>query len=199
MATIRTQIGPADHGRRMTIDEFRDAEEQPGFGYELARGVLVVIGIPKTPHRRIVSNLYQLASRYKDAYPGVVDYFGSGLEVRVWKPGMDLARHPDLGIILVGAPLDEEGDLQPALVAEVVSPSSKTRDYQEKREDYLVYGIREYWIVDPAPRQVTILVRQGEGADAGWIERVAGDGDSLTSDLLPGLAAPVADLWRGVD
>ena len=38
MSTTRIQIGPADHGRRMTLDEFREADEEPGYRYELAGG-----------------------------------------------------------------------------------------------------------------------------------------------------------------
>jgi len=198
MATTRIQIGPADHGRKMTLDEFREAEEEPGYRYELAHGVLEVIEIPKTPHRRVVSNLFSLAAIYKSEHPGVIDYFGSGTEVRAWIVAKDLARHPDFGIVFMGAPLDEVGDLQPYLVAEVVSASSKKRDYQEKRQDYLEYGIREYWIVDPLLRKLTLLIRQGEGANATWTESVLKDADIIASPLLPGLAVTVAELWRGV-
>ena len=31
------RIGPADHGRRMSLQEFLDAEEEEGYRYELAR------------------------------------------------------------------------------------------------------------------------------------------------------------------
>ena len=34
--TVALRIGPADHGRAMTLDEFLDAEEEPGYRYELA-------------------------------------------------------------------------------------------------------------------------------------------------------------------
>ena len=51
MATASTlKIGPADHGRTMTLDEFLDAEETEGYRYELARGVLEVTEIPNEPH-----------------------------------------------------------------------------------------------------------------------------------------------------
>ena len=30
MSTTRIQIGPADHGRAMTLEEFLEAEEEPG-------------------------------------------------------------------------------------------------------------------------------------------------------------------------
>jgi Uma2 family endonuclease len=198
MATTRIQIGPADHGRKMSLDAFREADEEPGYRYELARGVLEVNEIPKTPHRRVVSNLFKLAANYDRDHPGVIDYFGGGTEVRAWVVGKDLARHPDFGIVFLGAPLDAVGDLQAFLVAEVVSPSSKKRDYQEKRQDYLDYGIREYWIVDPLRRQLTVLIREVQEGDATWSERVFEAAQAIESPLLPGLAATVADLWMGL-
>ena len=36
------RIGLADHGNNMTLEEFREAEEEDGYRYELARGVLEV-------------------------------------------------------------------------------------------------------------------------------------------------------------
>ena len=56
MATVTTplRIGPADHGRTMTLDEFEDAEFEEGYRYELARGVLEVSEVPGEPHALIV-------------------------------------------------------------------------------------------------------------------------------------------------
>ncbi len=39
LPTPTTRIGPTDHGRRMTLDEFIEADFQEGWLYELARGV----------------------------------------------------------------------------------------------------------------------------------------------------------------
>jgi hypothetical protein len=39
MATVNAIfIGPADHGRKMTLEEFMEAEVEEGYRYELARG-----------------------------------------------------------------------------------------------------------------------------------------------------------------
>jgi hypothetical protein len=48
MATGATplRIGPADHGRELTLQEFLEAEEEEGYRYELARGVLEVTEVP---------------------------------------------------------------------------------------------------------------------------------------------------------
>jgi len=69
MATVRLRIGPADHGRKMTLEEFREAEEQEGYRYELARGVLEVTEVPNDPHGQIVSNLQAFFHRYKLEHP----------------------------------------------------------------------------------------------------------------------------------
>jgi hypothetical protein len=39
MAAVTLRIGPADNGRTVTLEEFREAEEKSGYLYELARGV----------------------------------------------------------------------------------------------------------------------------------------------------------------
>jgi hypothetical protein len=56
MAAVTTvRIGPADHGRRMTLEEIREAEEEEGDRYELARGVVEVTDVPDDPHGEIRS------------------------------------------------------------------------------------------------------------------------------------------------
>ncbi len=35
MASIATRLGPADHGRRMSLEAFQDADVEDGFRYEL--------------------------------------------------------------------------------------------------------------------------------------------------------------------
>ncbi len=198
MATAQVRIGPADRGREMTLEEFGEAEVEPGFRYELGRGVLEVTEVPGRPHGKIVSNLYMAIARYHHEHPGSIDRFGGGGEFYLRIPAMRSGRHPDLGVVLVDTPLDDRGRDKPALVAEVVSARSKTRDYQTKRQEYLAFGVREYWIVDPYKRQVTTLVRRGGGEAATWEERAFGGDDVITSDVLSGIATTVAELWLGV-
>ncbi len=45
----------------------------------------------------------------------------------------------------------------PLLVSEVVLLDNPVRDYRYKRSEYAVRGIPEYWIIDPARKQVLIL------------------------------------------
>ncbi len=192
MATIATplRIGAADHGRMMTIEEFRDAEVEEGYRYELGRGVLEVSEVPDDPHGVVVAHLYDGVSRYRRDHPGVIHRYGGGSEFRFWLPRMISGRNPDLGVVLRGAPKDWRGRTIPALAAEVVSRGSIKRDYETKREEYLAYGLLEYWIVDPLKRQVALLTRRGDS----WDEAVYRDQQAIGSLVLPGFATTVAEL-----
>jgi Uma2 family endonuclease len=179
----------------MTLEEFLLAEEEEGYRYELGGGILEVTEIPGTPHRRVVNNLYLAMARYVFDHPGQVECFGGGSEFRLWMPRMISGRNPDLGVVIEGTQPDERGRTQPSLVAEVVSRSSRKRDYVTKRREYLTYPtVQEYWIVDPRDRRVAVLVRQGDD----WAETVVAGDAVIPSVVLPGLACRVEELWVGV-
>ena len=189
------RIGPADHGRTMTLEEFREAEELDGFRYELARGVLEVSEVPNDPHGVVVCNLYRAVTLFGDQHPGLILRYGGGNEFRFWLPHMVSGRNPDLAVVLRGAPKDWRGRRLPALAAEVVSHGSIKRDYEVKREEYLAYGLLEYWIVDPLKLVVTVLTRHGDA----WSEAVFRDEQLIVSLILPGLATTVAELWVNLE
>jgi Uma2 family endonuclease len=189
------RIGPADHGRSMTLEEFMEAEAEEGYRYELARGVLEVTEVPNDPHGVVVCNLYRAVGRYDERHPGVIFRYGGGAEFRIPLPGLISGRNPDMGVVLQGAPKDRRGRRIPVLAAEVVSRSSLRRDYETKREEYLACGLLEYWIVDPLKLQVTVLTRRGDV----WDEQVFRDEQVITSLVLPGLATTVAELWIDVE
>ena len=71
---------------------------------------------------------------------------------------------------------------------EVVSEGAEAheRDYVAKRREYLAFGLREYWIIDPIDRRITVLVRDGDV----WIERVSSATRSPRASSCP------ASAWR---
>ena len=50
----------------------------------------------------------------------------------------------------------------PDLVVEILSPGTAHVDMGEKRDVYEQYGVKEYFIVDPATKTVTPLILQGK-------------------------------------
>ena len=64
-----------------------------------------------------------------------------------------------------------------------------------KSEEYLALGIREYWIVDPGDRKVTVRIREDRPEGPACSEREFTGDDIIVSVLLPGFQGTVAGLW----
>ena len=64
---------------------------------------------------------------------------------------------PDLSVICDPSKIDERGCRgAPDWVIEVLSPSTAGHDMIVKRDLYELHGVREYWIVHPTDRVVTV-------------------------------------------
>lgn len=196
MATATLTLGPRDHGRSMTLDEYEAADFEESYRYELGRGVLEVTQIPGNRHNQVVCNLYDPASLYRRDHPRVILRYGGGSESYFRVPEFVSGRHPDFSVVLRPQTGSRNKDPRCALAAEVVSRRSGHRDYVLKREEYLAYGLLEYWIVDFLRRKLTLLVRQGDA----WFERVITDESAaIPSVVLPGLTTTLGDLWADLD
>lgn len=196
MATITRRIGPADHGHRISLDEFVEADFQDGWLYELARGVIDVTEVPGVPHGRIVNRISFLFLQYDDQHPNVINYQASGSGCRIRAPSMQSDRHPDYAVYLTSPPAGKQPWTRwvPDVVVEVVSQGGERRDYVEKREEYLRIGVREYWILDPAKQELLVLSRAGDV----WLERVVPLDSLHQTPLLPGLEVRPVDLFDSV-
>ncbi|MCY3022333.1 MAG: Uma2 family endonuclease [Planctomycetota bacterium] len=76
------------------------------------------------------------------------------------------------------------------LAVEVVSEDAKSRqrDYRDKRKDYAVHGVSEYWIVDPQAEQITVLtLKAGRYVERGVFKK----GTMASSALLKGFEVSV--------
>ncbi len=81
------------------------------------------------------------------------------------------------------------------LVMEVVSPDaeSRRRDFRRKRGDYRRARIPEYWIVDPAKHEITVLQLKGRRY---MTAQKAERGDRAASVLLKGFEVEVDQVFK---
>lgn len=186
------KIGPADRGRRVTLDQFIAADFQEGWRYELARGVISVTEVPGLNHGRFVFRLAKMFMQYETAHPGAINYQAGGGECRLRLPGMQSDRLPDQAVYLLPPPKEHSPWMTwvPQLVVEVVSVGGEDRDRVEKREEYLRGGILEYWILDPKARTLTVLQRVFDV----WSDQVIPDDGVHRPYLLPGLEVRPGEL-----
>jgi len=184
-------VGPADHGRRMTLDEFDTAEGVEGRLYELSRGEVVVTDVPNPSHGDTVDAVRELLSQYRVSRPGVIHRVFGGSECKLLIEPTQSERHPDVAVYKTPPPARDSSVWSiwvPEIVMEVVSPGGEHRDYVEKAEDYLHFGVGEYWIID-ASRGVITVHRRSRGR---WQKRELGKSDRYVTHLLPGFELVVA-------
>lgn len=84
------------------------------------------------------------------------------------------------------------GEGAPDLVIEILSESAEDWDRVSKRRVYSPYGVREFWIVDPAARTVEVAVRTGSSLEIAGVYHV---GETASSLILPDLKVDVGPLF----
>ena len=162
-----------------------------GMHGEIVRGVFVPMSSPGTLHGVVTMRL----GRHLDAF---ADDHGLGI-VTTAETAFRLARNPDtvrcpdsafVRAERVPSPLPRgafEG--APDLAVEVLSPSNTRTEIDRKLAEYLWYGSRQVWIVDPEARTVVTHT-------AGGLPRSLEGDDVLDGgDLLPGFSVPLAKVF----
>jgi Uma2 family endonuclease len=186
MISTRTKIGPQDHGRRMSLKAFEFAPVENGYLYELARGYIVVSEVANFPHARRTAFIRKHLDHYHVEHPDALYEILVGSECKLLIADWESERHPDIAVYLTAPQGKRDRTMWrnwiPDLTIEVVSESSRDRDYTEKRDEYWTAGVKEYWIVDAKLEQILIL-RRGR---AQWTEKRRGRGDFCETKLLPG-------------
>ena len=157
---------------------------------ELSEGHLLVHEMPGLEHQRIVSRLlFSLSEWARTGGDGEV--FPAPMPIRLWEGKI---REPDITFYAAGH--EDRYHVQyadpPDLAVEVLSPSTRRVDREEKAAEYAEAGVTEYWIVDPEGRAIEVLT--GAGPEGYTSSRQFGPGDEATSAVLPGLVVPVAAL-----
>ena len=84
----------------------------------------------------------------------------------------------------------------PALLVEVVSPSTRQQDTGIKRAAYARAGVPEYWIVRPAERDVLVHSRPDTAAGLYLATATFATHAELVADTLP-FRAPVTSFFAG--
>jgi Uma2 family endonuclease len=179
----------------LTLEAWERLEEdEPG---ELVRCELEEEELPDALHELAVSWLVAVFRAWLGERGGFV--FGSELRLALSE---QTGRKPDVTVLLPGcAPPPRRGALRspPDLVVEVVTPSPRDerRDRIEKMGEYAVFGIRHYWVIDPALGSFEVF----ELGEPGRYTRVLAATEGVVAEIpgCPGLTLDLGALWAELD
>jgi len=141
---------------RYTWADYLSTPEDTSCRYEIVDGKLFVTAAPRSRHQEVVANLVETLRGHArlhhlgKVFPGPITVHLH--DELVVEPDVIFVRADRLGIV------DPEGGVEgpPDLVAEILSPSSRSYDRNLKRKHYLENGIAELWVLDADERTVEV-------------------------------------------
>jgi Uma2 family endonuclease len=148
----------------LTIEDYLNYDDGTDRRYELDNGKLVEISIESYCNGSIAKFLLLEFAKYLSATLlsiKDVEVEGQGRRAKCRIP--DLMVHSEESLAAVFGAKRAIPMLYmppPALVVEVVSPGteSRDRDYRHKQTEYAAREIPEYWIIDPELEQITLCL-----------------------------------------
>lgn len=153
---IREEAEYSGHrqGSYTVEDYYALPEEQRA---ELIDGYFYDMSSPNMMHQEIVEDIvFQIRNYIEDRHGKCKVYFAP-LDVRLNKDNRTIVQ-PDIIILCDESKRRKWGIMgAPDFVLEVVSPSTKNKDYALKAGKYMEAGVREYWVVDPYKKIVVVF------------------------------------------
>ncbi len=157
---------------------------------ELIEGEIVGTPSPRPFLQFVSQRLYDLLKRtVVDPGHGLIGYAPFDVELDEQN-----VVQPDL-LVLLGERTERIGETSvegaPSLVIEIASPSTVADDQGRKCNLYARYGVPEYWLVDPAKKQVTVYSEPLHGR----YRSAETNADFAVSATIPGLSADLTNLF----
>lgn len=160
-----------------TVEEFEQLEKQDGWNYELIDHTVMMSPSPSREHQEISSNLhFALRSQLNGTECRSLYEMDIQFNDDIFKPDMMV--------------FCTKNDQLPELIFEILSPSTRQRDLRTKVVKYEEMGVKEYWIIDPKVKIVTVHDFINNTAETYNIH------DTIQSIAQPQIKLSVAELFE---
>lgn len=143
-----------------TIDDIYSLTE--GSRAELIDGQIYYMAPPTRKHQEILSFLHAAIYNHIARNKGECKVYPAPFAVFLNKDDKNYVE-PDISVICDKSKLTDQGCFgAPDWIIEIVSPGSRRMDYFTKLFKYRTSGVREYWIVDPDRKRITLYDFESE-------------------------------------
>ena len=123
---------------------------------ELIDGYFYEMSSPTFGHQSIGGEIYRQIANYIMEHGGSCRPFIAPVDVQLDCDDKTMVQ-PDVGIVCDTSKIKRFGIYgAPDFVVEVISPSTKKKDYALKLSKYMEAGVREYWILDFALEKILV-------------------------------------------
>ncbi|MGN0484498.1 MAG: Uma2 family endonuclease [Lachnospiraceae bacterium] len=144
----------------LTLEQYESLPED--VRVELFDGIAYNMAGPSEIHQTLSTELTTILNTYIRNKKGLCKVFHAPFDVKLNDDPLTIVQ-PDLMIICDFDKLDgKRCNGAPDFIIEIVSPGNASDDYIRKLYYYQTYGVREYWIVDPRRKTVTVNYFEGD-------------------------------------
>jgi len=193
-ADLRPLVLDGDsNGYLMSREQFQALTPEdcdPRFRYDLLNGVVIVSPPPSDGEAGPNDELGFLLRPYQLAPQGKC--LDDTLFEREVVTSVGIRRVDRAIWVGFGRRISSKADL-PTILVEFVSPGK--RDYEQKRDEYLAIGTKEYWVIDRFRRTGTVFF----APPANPASRIVGENEIYSTPLLPGFELAVRKLMLVAD
>ena len=136
--------------KKYSLFEFNNLKKEDNMNYELIDGILFMSPRPNFKHQEIMSNLNVEIGTYLKNKPCKV-FTEIELEIN------NNVVIPDLSVICNLHSTDfQRYTKAPEIVIEILSQSSRYTDMFTKLFKYEIFGVKEYWVLNPKTEIITV-------------------------------------------
>ena len=179
---------------KLTYQDYLEIPDEPGYRFEILDGMLVKEPSPIVIHQRVSRRLQRIMEDYFWKVDPEGEIFNAPLDVT---PLDYNVVQPDVFYVSGEQKLivkDTRVDGPPALVVEILSPTTGRKDRLQKMRIYQEAHVQHYWLVDPQERTLECFAwRDGVYA----LVASGMDEDIVEHPNFAGLSITLKVLWYG--
>ena len=182
-------------GKKVPYEEFLELTKDTEKRYEYIDGKMYLMTSPKTAHQIALTELFVTFYNW---------FQGKKCTTLVGPYDITLRRNledinvvqPDIMVICdLEDKLDKNDNYQgiPTLIVEILSEETRSKDLIKKVDLYMSCDVKEYWIVNPLNKEVTIYFFKDRNINSNITYRKS---ESVKSHIFSGLSAELDKVFR---
>ena len=149
-----------DSPKKIPYEEFLKLTEGNEERYEYIDGEIYLLASPGTIHQKALGELYILFYNWFKGKKCIPMFAPYDITLKRNPDNINVVE-PDLVVICDMEENLNEKDYYmgvPSFVLEILSESTRRRDLIKKLDLYMSTGVKEYWLVNPASREITVYL-----------------------------------------